>query len=216
VQQKQIIDCETATAANAEQIKTGTRRKPALWVNVLSNWAPLMATAILAFVVTPFLIKHLGRDTFGVWMLCLSVVGYYGLLELGVGSGVVRYVSYYNGLGDRKNVNEVMSTAMVLYLFVGLIIFLVSLFAARPIANFFKSDEQLVWLIRILGFASVIACPTNVLDACVRAHERWIPANMFSFCRFNAKRVAWVWSHWYGSCGSLRECNITGDSKLRF
>jgi O-antigen/teichoic acid export membrane protein len=120
------------------------------------------------------------------------------LLELGVGSGVVRYVSYYNGLGDRKNVNEVMSTAMVLYLFVGLIIFLVSLFAARPIANFFKSDEQLVWLIRILGFASVIACPTNVLDACVRAHERWIPANMFSISTAVLRSAGLMLSVWLG------------------
>ena len=61
---------------------------PSLKVNALSNWVSLGVNVIIGFVLTPFIIRSLGKTGYGIWTLVCSFVGYYGLLNLGVGSAI--------------------------------------------------------------------------------------------------------------------------------
>jgi len=61
--------------------------------NVVMNWVAMAAGMIVPFFLTPFVIRHLGPVVYGIWILAVSAVSYLNLLDLGLRSAIVRYVS---------------------------------------------------------------------------------------------------------------------------
>jgi len=176
---------------------TATRR-PSLKLNAISNWGPLAVNFIVGFLLTPYLIGHLGKGNYGIWVLVGSLLGYYGLLRLGVGAGIMRYVPFYIGRDDSRPTSEIVSTGLAIFLLVGLVIFAVSILAAEPIARFYKSGPELASLVRILGIAAAFGCPMYILDACIRAHEHWIAANFVTIASAVARALGLAGCVYFG------------------
>ena len=69
-------------AGAARNLLTGTATKYVLLaVNI--------ATSVF---LMPFTIEHLGKAQYGLWMVVASMTYYFQLLDLGYGSGLVRYI----------------------------------------------------------------------------------------------------------------------------
>jgi len=181
----------------SEAGRTPTRR-PSLKLNAVSNWGPLGVNFVIGFLLTPYLIAHLGKENYGIWVLVGSLLGYYGLLRLGVGAGIMRYVPFYIGGDDSRSTSEVVSTGMVIFILVGLVIFAVSMLAAEPIAHFYKAGPELASLVRILGIAAAFGCPMYILDACIRAHEHWIAANFVTIASAIARALGLAGCVYFG------------------
>lgn len=89
--------------------------------NVLANWAAFVVGTAITFVLSPFIVHHLGDTRFGLWGLIASVVGYLGLLDLGIRVAVTRFVAFHEARGDRQALTRVVSTAMGLFVAGGLL-----------------------------------------------------------------------------------------------
>lgn len=90
-------------------------------VNVLSNWAAFIIGTAITFVLSPFVVHSLGDVRYGLWGVIGSVVGYLGLLDLGVHVGVTRFVAHHNATGDQAAVNRVVTTALGMFTAAGAI-----------------------------------------------------------------------------------------------
>ena len=84
--------------------------------NVLANWAAFVLGTAITFVLSPFIVHHLGDTRFGLWGLIGSVVGYLGLLDLGIRVAVTRFVAFHEAKGDRAALTRLISTAMGLFM----------------------------------------------------------------------------------------------------
>ena len=178
--------------------KLSDRQRPSLVINAVSNWGPLGVNFVIGFLLTPYLIAHLGKGNYGIWVLVGSLLGYYGLLQLGVGAGIMRYVPFHIGRDDSRLTSEIVSTGLAIFLLVGLVILGLSLLAAEPIARFYKSGPELASLVRILGTAAAFACPMYILDACIRAHEHWIAANFVTIASAIARALGLAGCVYFG------------------
>jgi O-antigen/teichoic acid export membrane protein len=70
---------------------------------------------LLNFFVVAYAIRHLGADSYGVWVLALSFsvsAGYLSISDLGLQAGVVRFVADADGRGERGRIGEVVSSAL--------------------------------------------------------------------------------------------------------
>jgi len=159
-----------------------TARRPSLVINAISNWVALAVNIAVGFVLTPYIIGHLGTVQYGIWALIASIIGYYGLLDLGVSSAIVRYVARYAGQQKYESLNQVINTAIVIFSLAGSIAILASIFIADPLAKFFNveatdyvSFKQCIWL---LGITAGLMLPGNVLSVALIAHERFIIRNI--------------------------------------
>ena len=65
-------------------------------MNTLTNYARFAILLIVSFVLVPCMIRNLGRDDFGLWSLTFSLLGFFGLLDFGIGTTVVKYVAEYS------------------------------------------------------------------------------------------------------------------------
>ena len=68
--------------------------------NVVTNYLRFFLTGAMAFVLTPFMVRHLGDRDYGVWVTLFSLTGYFGLFDQGIRPSLVRYVSRDHAAGD--------------------------------------------------------------------------------------------------------------------
>ena len=166
--------------ARSDVMKLQTRR-PSLILNAVSNYASLGVNIAVGFLLTPFIINQLGKTGYGIWAFIGAFIGYYGLLNLGVGSAITRYVARYAGRGDGKALNATSSTAMAMFCSTGMVAIAVSFFIATPIAKFFNVPPEYFnafkYMVWIMGLATGLSFPGSVFQAIVLAHERFVPAN---------------------------------------
>lgn len=158
-----------------------TARRPSLKINALSNWVSLGVNIAIGFFLTPFIIQELGKTGYGIWTLIVSLIGYYGLLNLGVDSALIRYIALYAGQSDKKSLNAVASTAMVMFSCIGSLGIASLFLLAAPLATFFDVSpehfgdfKQLIW---IMGIAAGLHLHGSVFRAILAAHERFIAIN---------------------------------------
>ena len=88
--------------------------------NVLFNLIGQGVPLIAALYAIPLLIKGLGTDRFGIFMLVWVVVGYFGLFDLGIGRAMTKLVAERFGTNRKDEIPGVFWTAMPIVLLSGL------------------------------------------------------------------------------------------------
>jgi len=156
--------------------------KTSLHTSTLTNWLSLGMNLLVGFFLTPYIIKTIGTEQFGLWSLIITVVGYYGFLDLGVTGAVMRYMTWHIAKKEHDELNRVFNTALLFFSFTGMIVIAVSLMAPRPLAYFFKIGEAgfipFRNLILIVGISAGIIFPSRVFSTLIRAHEQWVTYNI--------------------------------------
>lgn len=94
--------------------------------NITANWVGYGLNLVVMFFMSPFVVRTLGDERYGVWSLLISLTGYLGLVELGTRAGLGRYINYYLGKEDTPKLNATISTAMAMFTVVGIILLLVA------------------------------------------------------------------------------------------
>ena len=165
-------------------------------INALSNYVPLTLNIVTGLFLTPFIIGHLGKYGYGIWTLTLTLVGYYGLINLGVESAVNRYVAFHKGRGDQNALNQTASTAIVMFCLTGTIVAVISLTTAEVIVGFFKIDpgqiKEFSTLIKIVGIAIALSFPDEALKAILRGHEKYVLTNIATVTNIIVRTLAVV------------------------
>jgi len=70
---------------------------------------------LVAFVMTPYILGHLGPSTYGLWVLAGAIVGYAGLLDLGVAGALTKYVAEHRERDEWSETNALIATSLRLY-----------------------------------------------------------------------------------------------------
>jgi len=143
-----------------------------------TRYVLLAVNIVVALILTPFTIRHLGTAEYGLWMLVASLTYYFQLLDLGYGSGLVRHVSAADARGDIAGVNAIVSTFVVVYASLGVIaaVGIVGLiFGVVPhFPRLSPSDvRQGQMLLGIIGIRTVVGFPMTVFGAVTTARQRF-------------------------------------------
>src|SRR3954462_11714355 len=118
--------------------------------NAVANWIAFLFSAIVAFFLSPFVVHHLGATGYGVWSLLAGLIGYLGLLDLGIRQAVNRYVAHHHAVGAHEESSSVVSAALVLFGMLGAVAVLASSVVAWFAPFVFSIPEPLVDDTRII------------------------------------------------------------------
>jgi O-antigen/teichoic acid export membrane protein len=145
--------------------------------NIASNWAQMGWGVVWGIVMVPLYLRYLGKSDYGIWLLIHAVVGYYGLIDLGVHGSVVRHVSRYLGLGDERSLREVFNTALAVQAATGVLALLVStvLAAVLPRIEGFAASEypQAGTLLLLVGATTATTFVGSAFRGALAASERF-------------------------------------------
>ena len=141
--------------------------------NVLLNWVAMFAGMVVPFFLSPFTVHHLGNVLYGVWVLVVSSVAYFQLLDLGLRSAITTFVSKAHTLGLHKESQRIVSTAVWIRIGIsGVIMLLASAIAALfphifSVSTAIRSDVRLAILLTAASLALTLGSgvPGAVLAA---------------------------------------------------
>ena len=145
--------------------------------NIFSNWAGYFVTAVIGFLLSPFIVHSLGATGYGLWTLILSLTGYFGLLDLGIRSSVGRFIARYLALKDDHSVNRVLSTAFAILAAGGLLALAGTLIVVTFFFDSFHVDEQFraaaKTALLITGLTTSLALPLGTFSSLLVSLERF-------------------------------------------
>lgn len=70
---------------------------------------------IFPFLLVPFIIKHIGEAEFGIYALSYGFIGAFTLLDLGISTSYIKFISEYYNRQEFDNLNRTINTGMLFY-----------------------------------------------------------------------------------------------------
>jgi len=129
----------------------------------------------IAFFLMPFLVRNLGDRMYGIWTLVGSVLGYYGLIDIGLSSAVVRFISRAVGRAEKDEVRTVFCTSFYLFLVLGLITATLTWILMWALGSIIRSPQDLDLLrplLLILGLNFALDFPVRAFNAVFTSNIR--------------------------------------------
>jgi O-antigen/teichoic acid export membrane protein len=147
-----------------------------------SNYVGRAVSLATWFLLTPFVLHHLGPGQYALWVLVSSVVAYGSLLDFGIAHAVTKFVAEHRAQGEFERARSVFATAVALFLGVGALIVLLSGALAPIFPDLFDipaSDRQMAsWLVGLSGAALGLAIPCTAAPAVLRGLQRFDLVNL--------------------------------------
>ena len=172
--------------------------------NVFSNWVATAANMAVGFLLAPFIVHHLGNAAYGIWVLAISSVSYLFLLDLGMRSSVLRFVSKGHAVGDHAGASDALSAALWVRLQISGIVLLLSLGLAAIFPLLFKMPLELIGSARlavtIIGATTALGMFLGVFGGVVSALNRYDLQTMVTLVQLGIRvtGVMLVLKHGYG------------------
>lgn len=130
--------------------------------------------------MSPVLVHKLGDESYGVWVLVVSVTGYFSLLDLGMNRSIVRFVSMYEATSRRNDLNKFYNTSLLIYIGLGLLIVVLVVTISYFLDNIVDLDrnKDLARLvILVVGIDFAFSFPFGVMYAVIIANQKHTLAN---------------------------------------
>jgi O-antigen/teichoic acid export membrane protein len=145
-------------------------------LNVIGRYATLGLEMVVGLLMLPFNANHLGASEYGLWMLAASIVAYFPVLDLGLGSAMERAVAHHRAERNPDAINEVASTLVFVFAATGLLALLVVAVVAWNIGHVFDLPPAQAHTGRILmmmiGAQVAIGLPFTIFGGVVNGFQR--------------------------------------------
>lgn len=146
----------------------------------LLNYVIIGLNAIVGLLYTPFMLRMLGQNEYGLYSLVASIIAYLTLLDFGFGPAVIRYTAKYRAEGKTQEQQSLFGLFFTLYSIIGIIAFGVGLTLYFNIDWLFDKTmspadlSQARTMILLLLFNLAFTFPMSVFGSIIGAYERFI------------------------------------------
>ena len=165
-------------------------------LNVGSNWTTLVLSAVVSFFLAPFIVNRLGSEAYGAWALIGSLVGYLGLVDLGVRGAVTKYVATLHAAGDHEEAGRVSSAGLLFFGLAGLAAALGGVVMAAFARELFDLPPELAeparLAILLTGFTVALSIVGGVFGGVIVALQRFDHLNVVEVALTLLRTVAVV------------------------
>lgn len=126
-------------------------------------------------ILVPMYLLYFGKEQYGLWLVILSIVSYFGFSNIGITQSVSNHVAGYNARNQYKNIISIVSTGFWLFIVIisAILIFILGIILLAPLESILKvSDELQDIVIPVLVISSVfflLKLPLSVFNAALRS-----------------------------------------------
>ena len=152
------------------QVKTGA----------VLNYLIIGLNALVGLLYTPYMLRMLGQNQYGLYSLVASIIAYLTLLDFGFGPTVVRYTAKYRAEGRLSEQYSLFGLFLTLYSVIGIVAFIVGLMLYFNIDRLFDHTmtiedlNQARVMILLLLFNLAFTFPMSIFGSIITAYEKFI------------------------------------------
>jgi O-antigen/teichoic acid export membrane protein len=122
--------------------ETGLNLRRRMVRGTASNAAGQVIGLVTIFLLTPYILDRVGVTGYGLWILIGSFVSYGALLDLGIGSAVIKFIAEFRARREADRMRVLLATVLRLYLGLGLAVLVLSVVLARFFADLIRVDPS--------------------------------------------------------------------------
>jgi O-antigen/teichoic acid export membrane protein len=156
-----------------------------LLLNTGSNYAILVVRIGVTFLLTPLYVKYLGVYNFGIWELVVATLGYTGMLDLGLGFSMSRFMAKYRAERDHHALLMVFNTVTAFLSSIGGVLAIVTLCLAvwNPgvLAPQPGQEYSYSLFLAIIAIQVFISFPGIVALGCLEGYQQYYTINFLTF-----------------------------------
>lgn len=144
---------------------------------------------IVGLLYTPFMLRMMGQNEYGLYSLVASVVAYLTVLDLGFGNAIIRYTAKFRAEGKVKEQYEMFGMFILLYCGIGIIAFCIGLGLYFNVDNLFDrtmGGEELYKIkimMMMMIFNIAFTFPMSIWGAIITAYENFIFQKLVNIAR---------------------------------
>jgi O-antigen/teichoic acid export membrane protein len=143
--------------------------------NILWSWAGVAANLALGVLLSPYMLRLLGAEAYGIWALVFSLVEYFWVIDAGMRSAVVYFLARDRALAQADSMRATLSSALAVYTAVALLASLLTLALAHFSADWFHINPALTadytLLTLLTGLSWALGCLALPWRAALEAFE---------------------------------------------
>jgi O-antigen/teichoic acid export membrane protein len=161
---------------------TGWHELKSIARNAASSYGTRLLRGLSVALITPYLFRRLGTSGFGTWSVMVTVTAVFNLLEYGVSAGITKFVAQFHARGERRELEDTLSGAVLVMGIVGLLAGLISVAIGVFASGLAAPDERDAFEtgMLVLGAATLLYFPTVAYAATLTGYQRY---DMFNICQ---------------------------------
>lgn len=146
---------------------------------IILSYLNLLIGNLIPFFYTPVMLSILGQGENGLYGIANSVMGYISLLNFGIGSAVIRYLSKYRAEKNEEAERRVTGLFLKVYTLIAVLILVVGIFVSFRLDFYGRSLSaqelhKLEILVRLMTVNMAFFLPFSVFSSIIISHERYV------------------------------------------
>lgn len=153
------------------------------------NYAIVGLHILTGLLYTPYMLRCLGQNEYGLYSLVASVISYLTLLDFGFGSAIVRYTAKIRALGTKADEWRLYGMFLCGYSLIGVLVTICGLLLYVNVDRMFDrtmTPEELtqarVMMILMVGNLA-ITFPFSVFGSIITAYEKFVFQRVLTIAR---------------------------------
>ncbi len=153
------------------------------------NYVIIALNTIVGLAYTPYMLRCLGQNEYGLYSLVASIIAYLTLLDFGFGNAIIRYTAKFRAEGKQQEQWEMFGMFLIVYSVIGLIAFAGGLGLYFNVENLFDKtmtpDElaQARTMMLLLTINLAFTFPMSIFGSIITAYENFIFQRVISILR---------------------------------
>lgn len=153
------------------------------------SYVSIGLNTLVGLIYTPFLLRMLGQNEFGLYSLVASIVAYLTVLDLGFGNAIVRYVAKFRAENKREEQYELVGMFFVIYCGIGLVAVILGALLYLNVNLFFDASltpediSKVKIMLLMLIFNLAFTFPMSIWRSILTAYEEFVFPKLLGIAR---------------------------------
>ena len=163
---------------------------------LVTGYAATFATVLVGLWLTPFTLRFLDREEYGIFALASDLLMWLGLLDIGITAGLGVQAAQLSGKPDAERLNRLASTAFFTQNLIVLVVLVAGGAMAAAVPHFFPVRQDLhrttSALVAMLVLGSAIGFSTKTFSALLVANQQIYIDNLLGLALLAIRTVLTV------------------------
>lgn len=146
-------------------------------IGIILSYLTIVVVNIAGLISTPIIVRTLGTDQYGLYLVLGSLVAYIALLDLGITNTITRFVAKYKAQNDLENEKKFFSVIFRIIIFIVLIMLVLGGILYLNLDNLIQTETlkgNLDIIFTLFLSTSIINLISGFLNGYLTAYEKFI------------------------------------------
>ncbi|MCF8273429.1 MAG: oligosaccharide flippase family protein [Flavobacteriaceae bacterium] len=170
----------------------------------LLNYITIFLTNAVGLLLTPYMIRKMGSNEFGLYTLIGALIGYISVLDFGLGHTIIRFVAKYRAEKDKEGEENFLATTMLIYFFISFLVVIIGVICYFNLETIFKSSLNLEEIGKakimfiFMIFSLAIGLPGGIFNGICLGYEHFVYPKSIKIVQYTSRSIMLVAVLFYG------------------